>query len=226
MKIKFNRNPLVYGKSIEQPSNDDIKSTFGLWAASLDDAVKYGGEITREAIKCFDLKFDRKYIIVDTKIHMLIPGFSPAILGWHTDGAPRDKNKSPIGLGPPNLSDQEDERFNHYHLMVTGQGCLTKFINTPIELELPDQPSYDVYKEISKSVEKKVKENSEIVSVVPSCTAVEFDWWDIHSGVIATKKEWRFFIRVTETDYLEPEKDLRKIIRMQHQVYCPENFAW
>jgi hypothetical protein len=61
---------------------------------------------------------------------------------------------------------------------------------------------------------------------VPSCEAVEFDWWDIHTGVIATKKEWRFLIRVAESDYYEPQTDLREVIRMQSQVYSPTNFGW
>ena len=72
MKILFSRNPIKYGKKIEQPSVDEIKNTFGLWNASLDDALKYGGELTRAAIGALDLKFDRKYIIVDTKVQILI----------------------------------------------------------------------------------------------------------------------------------------------------------
>lgn len=59
-----------------------------------------------------------------------------------------------------------------------------------------------------------------------SCTVIEFDWWDIHTGVIATGNEWRFLIRVCESDYYEPRKDLREVIRIQSQVYSPTNFGW
>ena len=62
--------------------------------------------------------------------------------------------------------------------------------------------------------------------VVPSCRVLEFDWWDIHRGVEATAHEWRYFIRVAETDVAEPERDLRKVIRTQHQVYAPKDFGW
>lgn len=66
---------------MEQPEGIEIKNTFGLWSSSLDNAIKHGGDLTIEAIKTFDFKFDRKHIVIDTKIHMLISGFSPAILG-------------------------------------------------------------------------------------------------------------------------------------------------
>jgi hypothetical protein len=101
--VLFNRTPLVQAGTIEQPTDNEIKNTFGLWNASLDDAVRYGGEITRQAIKAMNLRHDRKNIIVDTKIHMLMKGWSPSILGWHTDGAPRDNLKNPNGSGLPDI---------------------------------------------------------------------------------------------------------------------------
>jgi len=225
--VLFNRNPMVSAGSIEQPTANEIKNTFGLWNASLDDAMLYGGEITRQAIKAMNLRHDRKNIIVDTKIHMLMPGWSPAILGWHTDGAPRDNLKNPNGSGLPDTFAQEnDDRFNRYHILVTGTGCLTAYINKPIQVNIPNKPSQDVYSVMSKEVSSLVKEQPELVFGLPSCTAMEFDWWNIHTGVIASKKEWRYLIRVCESDYYEPRQDLREVIRMQSQVYSPADFGW
>lgn len=212
---------------MEQPSFKDIKTTFGLWNASFDDAVKYGGEVTRAALQTMNIKHDRKNIIVDTKIHMLMPGMCPAIPGWHVDGAPRDKNKNPQGKDlPDTLSQEGDDRYNHYHILVTGSGCLTQFISRPVELEIPVEPSAEIYSIMSKSISEKVKEDSSLVVSIPSCTSVEFDWWDIHTGIIATKHEWRYLIRVCESDYYEPKRDLREAIRTQSQVYAPQNFGW
>lgn len=226
--MAFNRNAITIGNSIEQPSGSEIKNTFGLWNASIDDAVRYGGEITRLAIKAMNLRFDRKNIVVDSKIHMLIPGMSPAIPGWHTDGAPRDNAKNPQGTGLPDTFAQENDlRPNRYHLLVTGVGCLTSFIDVlNFEVPIPPTPTYDVYEIMSAYVHDAVKKNPAITKQVPSATVVEFDWWNIHSGVIATSKEWRFLIRVCESDYYEPQKDLREVIRMQSQVYAPHNFGW
>ncbi|HGO9416684.1 TPA: DUF1523 family protein [Bacillus cereus] len=45
-KFLFNRNGITvgYDKVIEQPSIDVLKNTPALWNASLEDALKYGGE--------------------------------------------------------------------------------------------------------------------------------------------------------------------------------------
>jgi hypothetical protein len=227
VNMRFCRNPLKFAGSIEEPPLLEMKNTFGLWNSSLDDAVRYGGEITRQAIKAMNLRHDRKNIIVDTKIHMLMKGMSPAIPGWHVDGAPRDNNKNPQGSGKPDTFAQEnDPRPNRYHLLVTGQGCLTQYINQPISAPIPSTPSYQVYEMMSTHIQQKVKNNPDLIMSVPSCTVIEFDWWDIHTGIIAKKNEWRYLIRVCESDYYEPQKDLREVIRMQSQVYAPHNFSW
>ena len=225
--VLFNRNHLIKGKSIERPSDLETKNTFSLWNASYDDAIRYGGEITRAALRAMNLHHDRKNIIIDTKVHMLMPGWSPAILGWHTDGAPRDKTGNPNGSGVPNTFAQEnDDRFNRYHILASGSGCLTQFINKPIEVPIPAEPSYEVYSIMSRHVQEVVKVAPSIVSSIESCTNYEFDWWNIHTGVLSTKKEWRYLIRVCESDYYEPRQDLREVIRMQSQVYCPADFGW
>lgn len=226
-EVIFNRNPLVKGKVIWQPDTLDIKNTFSLWNASYEDAIRYGGDITRNALQAMNLRHDRKNIIVDTKVHMLMPGWSPAIPGWHTDGAPRDASKNPQGKGVPDtFAQEEDGRYNRYHILVTGQGCLTQYINRSMSVSIPDQPSYEVYSIMSKEIQKRVKEDPSIVSSFDSCTVYEFDWWNIHTGIIATKSEWRYLIRVCESDYYEPRKDLREVIRMQSQIYSPTDFGW
>lgn len=156
---------------------------------------------------------------------MLMPGWSPAIPGWHTDGAPRDALKNPQGGGLPDTFAQEgDDRFNRYHIMVTGEGCLTKFMTKPLDVPIPAKPSFDVYSMMSKHVNSVIDDS--MVMTAPSCQVIEFDWWDIHTGVIAAKKEWRYLIRVCESDYYRPQQDLRQVIRMQSQVYSPADFGW
>jgi hypothetical protein len=224
MRVLFNRNPLKYGKTIEQPSTELIKNTPQLWNASLEDALKYGGELTKSAIGAMDLKFDRKYIVVDTKIHMLMPNFFPAIPSWHTDGVPRGNELKPDSKGVPNIYAQEEMSPSRFHLLVTGNGCLTEFVSQPVILDVPDEPTAELYKIINKKIEEQ-KDDLNIVTT-PSCTVVEWDWWNIHRGIKATKHEWRYLIRVTETDHMLAQIDLRQILRTQIQVYVPENFGW
>jgi hypothetical protein len=93
--MKFNRNDFEFGRTISQPSEELIKNTPSLHNASLEDAIKYGGELTKQAISAMNLTFTKKHIIVDTKVHMLMPNFSPALSGWHTDGVPRGESLNP-----------------------------------------------------------------------------------------------------------------------------------
>ena len=223
----FNRNEVKTAGSIEQPSQELVKNTLGLHNASLDDALKYGGELTRAAIGAMDLKFDRKHIVVDTKIHMLLPGMCPAIPGWHTDGVPRGESLDPTAKAKPNIHAQEDMESPSFHLLVTGDSCLTEFIeDRNVEIEVPEEPSTELYKMVSRQVNDAVT-NGDVKSYeMPSCTAVEWDWWDLHTGTAAKHHEWRFLIRVTESDHHEPKTDLREIIRTQQQGYMPMEFGW
>lgn len=44
-EVLFNRNDLIKVGSIEQPTADEVKNTFGLRNASFDDAIKYGVDL-------------------------------------------------------------------------------------------------------------------------------------------------------------------------------------
>jgi hypothetical protein len=225
--MRFNRNEVIKGGSIEQPSEELVKNTLGLHNASLDDALKYGGELTRAAIGAMNLKFDKKHIVVDTKIHMLLPGMCPAIPGWHTDGVPRGVSLDPTAKQKPDIHAQEQLESPRFHLLVTGESCLTSFIRErDVELDVPGVPSTELYRMVSRQVEKKLTHLELTEYDIPSCTAAEWDWWTLHTGKPATKHEWRFLIRVTETDIQAPKTDLREVIRTQQQGYMPMTFGW
>lgn len=223
----FNRNSVEIGKTIEQPSQELIKNTLGLHNASLEDALKFGGELTRAAIGAMNLTFSKKYIVVDTKIHMLLPGMCPAIPGWHTDGVPRGNTLDPTVKQLPNIYAQEEMNSPIFHLLVTGESCLTQFIKERnFHLDVPVQPDSSLYRMVSEQVNSKTATGELTAYDAPSCTAVKWDWWEVHTGVPAKNHEWRFLIRVTETDIQQPKSDLRDIIRTQQQGYMPMEFGW
>lgn len=234
--LRFNRNPLEFAGAIEQPSFDEIRTTPQLWNASIDDALMYGGDLTRSALSQMDIRGDHKHIVVDTKVHMLMAGMFPAIPGWHTDGVPRGNSGDPQAKDKPNIWLQEKGRSPKFHLLVTGEGALTDFCVIPnLEINVPDYPTSDLYKIISDEVTCVEEEwmpefNGGLESPVltaPTCQVVEWDWWTLHTARASKKFEWRFLIRVTETDYQVPESDLRKVLRTQSQVYVPtDKFGW
>jgi hypothetical protein len=248
MQVLFNRSPLATAGSIEQPTNDEVKDTPSLWNASLEDAVKYGGDLTRAALSAMSLVGDKRYVIVDTKVHMLAPGQFPALPGWHTDGTPRlashvgvenwhaasaeletDEERRrvygatlhPQNKGLPVIAAQEVLDSPRFHLLVTGTGCLTQFLDEPVWIDVPDEPSRELYKQVTRRVRELVESGERKGFDMPSCTAVEWDWWALHQAQAAQEVEWRFLIRVTESDHNEPQTDLRKVIRTQNQVFVP-----
>lgn len=160
MKVWFNRNEPVVGRPVERLSNDAIKATPGLWHASWDDALRYGGEVTRHVLGSVDLRGDRKHVIVDTKVHMLLPGFMPAIPGWHTDGVPRWDAELGwnVERGLPSIGEQDDWEDSGedvapiFHLYTSGVGCLTRFVVAPLPLDLPPSGDPDLYKHVTQEV--------------------------------------------------------------------------
>lgn len=246
MQVTFNRNPIRDRGRIEQPDQVEVKNTPSLWQADLDVALRYGGELTRAALGAMEIRGDKQYVVVDTKVHMLMPGQCPAIPGWHTDGAPRQVVEpttwegpgghrgefSPVASGPPDLAEQErwDELglAPRFHLLVTGEGCLTEFVWNPVILEVPDAATPDLYAHLTRSVEELRGNGGADFAPPDSCRAVEWDWWTLHQGTLATRREWRFLIRVTESDYHEPlsASRLHEIIRTQSTVYTPMEFGW
>ena len=232
MKVVFGCTP-TYTGSIEQPSAELVKNTLGLWNASVEDCLKFGGDLTRSAIGAMNLRNDRKYIVVDVKVHMLMKGQCPAIPGWHTDGVPRHANGSPAAGGEPNLLMQiEHEKHGirppRYHLLVTGQHCLTEAIDGQFAMDMEPEMmnSSGLYKRLSTEVNNKLRVDLLSKYELKSCTVAEWDWWFVHQGKISDGYEWRYLIRATETDHLTPETDLRKIIRTQQNVYVPSEFGW
>jgi hypothetical protein len=157
----FSRTPLQVDldRRIEQPAQEAVANTIGLWQASLEDAVRYGGDVTREALSVMSLRGDRKYTVVDTKVHMLMPGLYPALPGWHTDGVPRGEGGNPLAKAPPNIQAQEETSLRppRFHLLVTGEGCLTDFLTTPTHFDVPSEPSTLLYQSITRQVTEAIE---------------------------------------------------------------------
>lgn len=224
--MKFNRGEVQFGNKIEKPSQDDIKNTQGLWNASFDDAFRFGGDVTRAALQAMNLRGDKKHIVVDVKTHMLMPGMIPAIPGWHTDGVPRGGKSLSPASGAPHIHMQEGTESPRYHLLVVGGDCPTKFIaSRNINLVTENLPN--LYAGISSQVCEMDNKGLLDTYEAPDGQVVEWDWWELHTAQQARAAGWRYLIRVTETDYLEPQKDLRLVLRNQQQVYLPtEKFGW
>lgn len=231
----FNRNPVKVGNSIEPPSQDAIENSLNLRQVSLEDAARYGGSITRNALGAMEFVGDRKNIIVDTKVHFLLPGMCPAIPGWHTDGVPRGADLNPGGSGEPVLNAMLDGSVSEprYHLLVTGTHCPTKFLKGIIDLDHYDllMPNpRELYANMSRLVTRHLDNNRYADDALtfdsPDSTVLEWGWLTVHTAQLATGRGWRYLIRVTETDHIEPRTNPADFIRTQNNVYSPLEFGW
>jgi hypothetical protein len=222
--LLFNNKRPATGGFMDTPSQDAIENSLNLRQVSLENAARYGGSVTRNALGLLNLHGDRKHIIVDTKIHFLMKGMCPSIPGWHTDGVPRLDN----GQGDPVLSGMTDGTFTEprYHLLVTGTLCPTRFLTNTVLLDSEDLLEGGPDK-LYTNMSDKINEDydGDFIDTEDS-VMYEWNWWNIHTAQVANARGWRYLIRVTETDYIEPRTNPADFIRTQNNVYTPTNFGW
>jgi hypothetical protein len=226
----FNTTRVKAGRSMPTPSQDAIENSLNLRQVGLEDAARYGGSVTRSALGLLDLVGDRKYTVVDTKVHFLMPGMCPAIPGWHTDGVPRGVDLDPSGNDAPVLDAIFDgtQTAPRYHLLVTGTLCPTRFLLPPASFThgelVGDNPS-DLYANMTRSVNNTGYPDKFFLDTEDS-RMYQWDWHNIHTAQTATARGWRYLIRVTETDYIKPRTNPADFIRTQNNVYTPIEFGW
>lgn len=109
-----------------------------LFCSGWDFAYENSGPITREILDKLSLEFGRDsemvsdnypYPVVDTRVHMLMPGMVPAIPGWHCDNVPRGES------GQPDLTKAARDQLN-YTVLVGDSDFIapTEFITNPLTL--------------------------------------------------------------------------------------------
>ena len=132
-------------------------------------------------------------------------------------------SNAPSGPDVPNLWRQEslDERRPRYHLLVSGDHCPTEFFTDRWFWHPP--VATDLYADMTKAVNHV---NTKTLYHTGPSQVLTWDWWNIHRAMTAKRPGWRFLIRVTESDWLEPQTDLRQVIRLHNPVYVPSQFGW
>lgn len=227
----FNQNPVKTGNVLNlHVSQDAIEHTPTLRRASVRDAVIFGGPSVARILETCPLSDSRSYVLVDTKVTFLMPGWIPAIPGWHTDGVPRGDELTPSGTGKPSLSEQlrlsQQGCRPIYHTFVAGVPAIPKFMNNPLSMKLQHADDYELYTEISERVSDLVNAKYTTDSLFVDYVAGQWatwDWWNLHAAAPSTERGWRLLVRVTESD---TPPNVRDFIRPQTQVYVPQNFGW
>lgn len=216
MNYKFNSQINFLNKF--NANKTQIKSEPMFFNCDLDFAYTNGGTITRSFIDALPLEWRNSESVIDTRCHMLMPGWYPAIPGYHHDDVPRPIDV-PAGkhfgvAGQPNY---DNPRYHSQHILglVNADIAPTQFVVG--EIELPKIESGIVYREWDRIIRDKIAKNLLTIVEAPDCQLVHFDCHALHTAVPAVKDGWRWFARVSRDT--ERTNKITNEIRGQVQVY-------
>jgi hypothetical protein len=208
---QFNSSVECVGSFQALWSQEEIKNEPMLFNCGIRAAARLGGPITKAFLDDLPTQWDIEDVVIDSRVHMLMPGWYPCIPGYHHDDVPRHK----VLNGQP---DYDTPAYKAKHLMglVNGGICPTEFAIGRIAC--PQVPKQDVvYKYWHYYVEAAIELETMSKWKAPSGRYIEFDWNTFHQGTKAVANGWRWFIRVScNTDRT---KSLTNEVRRQAQVY-------
>jgi hypothetical protein len=196
---------LAFGPQLEKADEHTIKTEPMLHRATREFALANGGVLTKRFLDYLPWND----ILVDSRVHMLMPGMWPCIPGWHHDDVPRTREDK-----QPNY---ETPEYRSQHCMCLWGNCsLTQFAIGEAEMEIPPVGE-KIYKKWDTEVEKLCEEKVFHRMIAPEAKPIFFDWLTFHRGMPTTHKGFRFFIRATRESKLEAQNE----IRYNANVYMP-----
>jgi hypothetical protein len=201
---------------------EDYANETMLFSADVGFARKNGGPMTQYALAALEkhyriseeaTKAPDLYGVIDTRVHMLMPGMIPAIGGWHCDGVPRPGGDYADQPNPRMF----DHRVAHYTITTSqSETSKTAFLAEPLDVYLP--PGARVWTALHKAIAEKPRK---VVQADHGWVA-RFDLGTPHKASVTTTAGWRFFFRYSLYNSVP-----RNQIRRQVQVYIPhEGHGW
>lgn len=195
----------------------EIKNEPMLFSADYAFSIISGGPITRAFLQRVpdNIKNDPTFIL-DTRVHMLMPGWYPCIPGWHLDDIPRTR--------PDGQPDHQNPAYRAEHLMcLIGDASVTSFLSARIDLEEPGLNEGITYHLWDEEINRRLQNNPEFEVSAPTECLIYFNSEALHRGNPATKNGWRWFARASWSTQRKPYNEIRR----QVQVYLPVvNQGW
>lgn len=201
----------------EKVSNDLIKEEPMLFNTDLSFAYENGGPITKSFIEKLPPGWNDD-VVFDSRVHMLMPGWYPAIPGWHHDDVPRTEiptGQHFITAGQP---DYDNPRYSSEHIMglVNAEICPTQFISTTCSM--PPIPEGElIYRKWHLEIEKLIEQGKLDILEARDRTLIYFDCNTFHTGTSARGSGWRWFGRLSRNT--DRTKKITNEIRVNTQVY-------
>lgn len=209
---KFKSNFIDLGgfgdKSLEDVNI--LKNEPMFFGANLEFALKNGGSITKSFFDSIPEDWKDGPLIFDSRVHMLMKGWYPAIPGYHHDDVPRH--------GTYNQPNYVDPEYRSEHLMGLVNGHIAPTMFAVGECVMPEVSEGEiVYENWHREVSRQIKDNILTSVEAPTQRIIYFDDESFHTAQGAVMPGWRWFGRVSRhtarTD--NPPNEIRK----QVQVY-------
>lgn len=183
-----------------------VKDEPMFWRATPEFAWDNGGPLTRNFLAALKMGGrgwgSAKDVLIDSRVHMLMPGWYPSIPGFHFDDVPRElPNKQPNHRNPSYKS--------QHVMMLVGDASLTEFaLGTA---KFPEVGENDLYYQVwhplvVEKIQKGILESKQATTN----RLIYFDWNTWHQGVQATKRGHRLFIRATKNTTLKVQNEIRR----------------
>lgn len=232
--ININSN-FQFGPRQELPAESQfaIKNEPMLFNCDFSHALEMGGRLTREFLGRLPVAWQQDMTVIDSRVHMLMPGWYPCIPGWHHDDVIRNRED-----GQPNYL-QTEYRSEHIMALWNADICPTLFAPGDQRFVIPPigKVIYEIWHDV---MEKKVADNQILTYKAPDRTLIYFNDRTWHRGTAAIANGFRFFIRASRYYRLHEGHKLGDItqvitrgnertneIRRQSQVYMSaENAGW
>lgn len=204
----FNSSVKVRGSFRSNFTTAELKNEPMFFNADLSFAYDKGGIITRAFIDAVPGDWWNGNPVIDSRVHMLMPGWFPAIPGFHHDDVPRTTPTS-----QPNY-DNPEYHSEHLTGLVNAEIAPTLFA-----LGKHSLPKVDgvIYRAWHPMVEQQLKDGLLTPYSMRSGEMVEFDWQSMHTATRAVASGWRWFIRLSRNT--ERQKTMTNEIRRQVQTY-------
>lgn len=216
--VRFNSQVKQLGRFADESTNDSIKTEPMFFNCDLQFAYENGGAITKSFIEALPTEWKVSKTIFDSRVHMLMPGWYPAIPGFHHDDVPRPK--IPVGqhFASAGQPDYDNMRYKSEHILglVNASICPTVFACGQCEMPFI-QDGELIYRKWNSVVEQLLKDGELSQIQAQDRTLYAFDWETFHTGQKAISNGWRWFGRVSRnTDRVN---EVTNEIRQQVQVY-------
>jgi len=203
--------PRTLAQYDDLPDENEIRQLPQFFRADADMAWRLGGPRVRRVLQDANFLARWKYISIDSRVHMLMPGMYPCIPGWHCDDFYRPERE-------PELRKLTSNAPSEHAAIVFGKVARTVYLTSVLDWTPQwsyGEHLYGVAHDFIEALKDKTARavlNGELVWFSP------LTW---HQGAPAADQGWRFFMRITGSNHWEPKNELRT----QTQVYLTKPFA-